>query len=1379
MKNNNKFYNTLFGVLLIFAVILGFTQTSMAQCTYCSASTSYEDEYIARVEIGDIDNSSDWQGGVADYTNKSTTVMVGQSYNIKVSNGPYYYSSDQVRVFVDWNKDCDFDDANETFTLTSSDGGKTYTGSITVPSNAAGGTTRMRVRMTYASTPVACGSSTWGEVEDYSLNVILPSPDAAVLEIITPTYPYMEGTYPVYAKIGNLGDGNVGSFTVNWSVNGVSKPSVNWSGVLKKNENVTLQLGTHDFIYPDGGPYNPFTIDVWLTNIVGSGTTLPDQDASNNFKTAKTAPATEDAGVVGIVGPSGSFTPGVKDVVVRIQNYARKPLTVVDIEWYVDGIKRGTKKWFGSLTQNQTADVVVGQFDFQFKTPLAPYEINAVTINPNGVADPNPSNDSFTGYKAPSLVAGTYSIGGSNAHFPTFADAAQYLSSSGILGTGQVVFNINPGTYTEQVTINDFAHNNNTFTFQSSTGFASDVNLNVTTNSANWALGINGLDNVTLRNLTINVTKGTAVGANAIWANGSDNLLIENVVLTGPTNPTKNENFAVIYINNSSKATVRNSTINGGSHGIYANNTSLPNLSFTGLKFNNYNTYGIYQNYTGGSLAQPKDNKDNIIQSTYPVTIENNEFVGTTQAGTGGLWLTTNSKVTNNTFVNFNATTPNNGVIVVNAPTFSGTYIENNSISNATGVAGIALYTNNATVKKNNISIATGNQVVAGIYNSRNNNKISYNKVTISGLTSSAGILSQDATGGIIANNLVNASGPLALLASNNSGTGFYYNTFVTTSTQAAANFNTGSNIFKRNLVMNYGTGRSVVNTNSLVQSENNNFFTKGATNASDLTSWIDVTGDNTSSNAAIQLTDDGTYQFVQFFENAVTYTPLGIGDEFELYDYYGNKRDGFYYIGYAGIELEITILKQPQPIMACNGETNRQIELAATISYGATAQYQWYKDGNPIPGATNPVYKFAKFDYETTGNYKCKIYGPANTAQGIFTNEVLVYTLRPTEITKQPTVVKGKLGGTVFFEIEAHTKGITPPLFQHRYQWYRRYNGQDVQLIDNEHYANTRSPIMTITKLQDKHFNGAVDDYYFIEVEGQCGIVRSKPIKLELIPTDVVFTEQPQNTEACLAATVTFKVNAEVPGSNEQILYQWYKDGNALSDDARISGSKTNELKIANVTPTDAGIYYVVAKGALGESQKTSDNAKLIISTPPVFDTHPKDVIVKETETITLTVEVSGTEPFRYQWYKDDKIIEGATNKTLIITNAALEHTGRYECEATNICGKTKSLPAQVSVEKAGGVTSITENNPFNIQVTPNPVNSVLNLTFQLDSDGTVEISILDLTGRNVNNFTTNGVVGLNYVSLNLTNNIANGTYFVKVQQNSKTSISQIVVVR
>nr|NQU91127.1 hypothetical protein [Bacteroidota bacterium] len=50
--------------------------------TYCDASTTVEDEWIARVICGDIDKSSGWQGGVADYTDLFTRIDAGLSESL-------------------------------------------------------------------------------------------------------------------------------------------------------------------------------------------------------------------------------------------------------------------------------------------------------------------------------------------------------------------------------------------------------------------------------------------------------------------------------------------------------------------------------------------------------------------------------------------------------------------------------------------------------------------------------------------------------------------------------------------------------------------------------------------------------------------------------------------------------------------------------------------------------------------------------------------------------------------------------------------------------------------------------------------------------------------------------------------------------------------------------------------------------------------------------------------------------------------------------------------------------------------------------------------------------------------------------------------------
>nr|NQU91893.1 fibronectin type III domain-containing protein [Bacteroidota bacterium] len=136
--------------------------------TYCDASTTTQDEWIAQVICGDIDNSSGWQGGVANYTDIMTTIDAGMSEAITVENGNAW-ASDIVYAWVDWNDNFDFESSEE-FQLTNVGGfGQTFEGTITAPPDALNGEHRMRVRMTYSTPPTPCGSATYGEVEDYTI----------------------------------------------------------------------------------------------------------------------------------------------------------------------------------------------------------------------------------------------------------------------------------------------------------------------------------------------------------------------------------------------------------------------------------------------------------------------------------------------------------------------------------------------------------------------------------------------------------------------------------------------------------------------------------------------------------------------------------------------------------------------------------------------------------------------------------------------------------------------------------------------------------------------------------------------------------------------------------------------------------------------------------------------------------------------------------------------------------------------------------------------------------------------------------------------------------------------------------------------------------
>jgi hypothetical protein len=137
---------------------------------YCGASGGC-DEYIAQVIFGDINNTSGCSGGYTDYTDQSTAVNTGETHDLTVVNGNVY-SADDLGVWIDWNQDGDFDDPGENVVCGIDNGGQ-GTFPITVPSDALSGPTTMRIRIKWSGSDCGspCGTTSYGEVEDYTIIV--------------------------------------------------------------------------------------------------------------------------------------------------------------------------------------------------------------------------------------------------------------------------------------------------------------------------------------------------------------------------------------------------------------------------------------------------------------------------------------------------------------------------------------------------------------------------------------------------------------------------------------------------------------------------------------------------------------------------------------------------------------------------------------------------------------------------------------------------------------------------------------------------------------------------------------------------------------------------------------------------------------------------------------------------------------------------------------------------------------------------------------------------------------------------------------------------------------------------------------------------------
>ena len=146
------------------------TQPPANYCSAASGSANYE--WIGRVQVGSFNNSSG-AATYSDFTGQNISLVRGSNsltLTPQFSSGAYRQG---WRVWIDLNKDGDFDDSGEAVYTSSGTSTSAVSGSFNIASSVASGATRMRVAMRYNATPASpCGSYNYGEVEDYT--VVIP-----------------------------------------------------------------------------------------------------------------------------------------------------------------------------------------------------------------------------------------------------------------------------------------------------------------------------------------------------------------------------------------------------------------------------------------------------------------------------------------------------------------------------------------------------------------------------------------------------------------------------------------------------------------------------------------------------------------------------------------------------------------------------------------------------------------------------------------------------------------------------------------------------------------------------------------------------------------------------------------------------------------------------------------------------------------------------------------------------------------------------------------------------------------------------------------------------------------------------------------------------
>ena len=323
-------------------------------------------------------------------------------------------------------------------------------------------------------------------------------------------------------------------------------------------------------------------------------------------------------------------------------------------------------------------------------------------------------------------------------------------------------------------------------------------------------------------------------------------------------------------------------------------------------------------------------------------------------------------------------------------------------------------------------------------------------------------------------------------------------------------------------------------------------------------------------------------------------------------------------------------ITTQPVSVNSCIGSS---ASLSVT-AVGSNLTYQWYKAGVLIPGATNSILNISNLQVANTGTYSVVVSGACGNATSV--NATIIVNT-PSSITVQPTATSIICSGSsTVLSVSTIGTNLT-------YQWYN-----DAGII-----AGATSSSYTATSANN----------YYVIVRGACNNITSS--KASVFVNDVtVITAQPSAVSACIGSSISMSVSA----TGDNLMYQWFKDGNILT------GANNAVLTISNVQTTNAGNYSVQVTGSCGIV--TSANALATINTPAIITVQPPSLVnICAGTSTTLSVTALGTN-LTYQWFNDEGAITGATSNSYIATTE-----NNYYVRVSGECNNITSAKSAVLV--------------------------------------------------------------------------------------------------
>ncbi|KJH44302.1 immunoglobulin I-set domain protein [Dictyocaulus viviparus] len=306
------------------------------------------------------------------------------------------------------------------------------------------------------------------------------------------------------------------------------------------------------------------------------------------------------------------------------------------------------------------------------------------------------------------------------------------------------------------------------------------------------------------------------------------------------------------------------------------------------------------------------------------------------------------------------------------------------------------------------------------------------------------------------------------------------------------------------------------------------------------------------------------------------------------------------------------------------------------------------------------------------------------------------------TKKTEAPTFERGlkytKINERDEIRLEVKVSSGTQPITVLWYKDNQSIKQDTAHEILSDIHTNTYSLIIKESKITDT-------GRYTVKAENIAGSSESTAdVEVIQITEKPTFVKKLTSSEININESIVLDVTVKGQPSPE---VSWKKNGQQLSIDGShiISRSEKDgnfSITISSVGVDDAGEYSCVATNEVGtEECRATLTVKKILEAPQFIE-KLEPVIIKETETTSLSTTVTGKPQPEIKWFKDDNEInidnvhvfareEGVGHFILTIKDIKMADQGVYSCKAFNEVGEA-CTEASVHVSKHSIAPQFTE---------------------------------------------------------------------------------------